>query len=111
VDERGRRIGENEGLFREVNERIKGVSEGFSLVLENAEFVCECGQVDCSERITMTLEDYERVRKEPTWFAIVPGHEIPDVETVVERNPAYHVVRKDEGEPARLARETDPRSA
>lgn len=108
--ERDRRIGENEALFRDVNERIKAVSEGFSLVLEDAEFVCECGFVTCSERITMTLEDYERVRREPTWFAIVPGHEIDDVETVVERNPAFHVVRKDAGEPAALARETDPRS-
>ncbi len=110
MDERRRRIGENEVVFREVNERIKGVSEGFSLVLENAEFVCECGLADCTERITMTLADYERIRKEPTWFAIVPGHEIDDVETVVERNPAFHVVRKEAGEPAQLARETDPRS-
>ena len=43
------------------------------------------------------------------FFAIVPGHEILDVEEVVARNPRFYVVRKYVAEAA-LARDTDPRS-
>jgi len=39
-----------------------------------------------------------------------PGHEIPDVEDVIERHDDYEVVRKFEAEAAGLARELDPRS-
>jgi len=41
-----------------------------------------------------------------TTFAVRPGHAKPDVEDVVASYPAYDVVRKKEGLPARLAEET-----
>ena len=41
--DRAERIGLNEALFREVNERVKGINDGFGGRLEEAEFVCECG--------------------------------------------------------------------
>jgi hypothetical protein len=110
MDEDERRIGLNEALFREVNERVRTINEGFSQVLEDAEFVCECGDDACAERITLTLDEYERIRSEPTWFIVKPGHEIPEVETVVERHDGWSVVRKSKGEAAELAEELDPRS-
>lgn len=110
MDERARRIGQNEILFRDVNERLRELNESFSLVLENAEFVCECGDASCVERITMTLADYEELRRNPTRFAIRKGHEIPDVEDVVGETPAYAIVQKREGLPARLAAQHDPRA-
>jgi hypothetical protein len=58
----------------------------------------------------MTLADYERLRSEPTWFAIRPGHEILDVESVVERKGGYDIVQKHEGVPTRVAEEEDPRT-
>lgn len=109
MDERGERIGRNEAVFRQVNERLKELGEGFSLVSELADFICECGSASCAAPIRMTLAEYERVRSEPDLFVILPGHEIEDVESVVERHEGYDVVRKREGETARLARETDPR--
>src|SRR2546430_4976537 len=62
VDEDERRIGLNEALFREVNERGRTINEGFSQVLQDAEFVCECGNEGCAERFTLTLDDHKRVR-------------------------------------------------
>jgi hypothetical protein len=109
VDERERRIGMNEAVFREINERIREVGETFSVVDELLDLVCECGLADCTERIQMAAADYERIRANPTYFAIVPGHEIPEVETVVERHKGYVIVRKTVGEAAELAKETDPR--
>lgn len=58
----------------------------------------------------LTPQAYEELRGDPTLFAIVPGHEQPDVEDVVERHDGYHVVRKRGGAPAQVARETDTRS-
>ena len=109
-EEREARIGRNEALFREINERLNALQETFDSFTERADFVCECGDVTCGEQITMSLADYERVRSNPTWFAIKPGHEETDVEDVVEKQKGYDIVRKHEGTPADIARAEDPRS-
>jgi len=109
VDERDERVARNEALFRQVNERLKELGEGFSLVSEVADFVCECGKASCAEPIQMTLAEYERIRAQPELFIVVPGHGMPAVEGVIEEGPGYEVVRKHEGEAAQIARETDPR--
>jgi hypothetical protein len=110
MDERAKRIGLNEAVFREVNERVRSINEGFGGRLETAEFVCECGDTACTERIRLTMTEYENLRAKPTHFAIKDGHEIPDVEDVVERCENYIVVEKKAGDPAELARAVDPRS-
>jgi hypothetical protein len=110
MDERRKRIGMNEALFREVNERLKEVGQSFSLVAETARFVCECGELGCAEPIEMTLADYERLRADPTHFAIKPGHEITDVERVVEEHDHYSIVEKLPGGPAGIAIREDSRS-
>ena len=58
----------------------------------------------------MSRAEYERVRSEPHRFAVFPGHELPDVEVVVERRDGYAVVQKNEGAPERIAERTDPRT-
>jgi hypothetical protein len=111
VDERQRRIGENEVIFREVNERVRETNETFDVAAGDAEFVCECGMASCVERIRMTLAEYEHVRADPTQFLVVPGHEVSAVESVViSREDRFVVIRKDVGEPEALAVETDPRA-
>lgn len=105
MDPRTERVGKNEVVFREVNERINEVTrEG------TAEYLCECGYATCTETIQMTVADYEAVRADPTTFAVLPGHEIPDVEDVVAQSDGFVVVRKKAGEAAVLAAELDPRS-
>ena len=110
MDERERRIGENEIVYRAVNEKITDLNEAFGTVAESMTVVCECGDLTCAEQIELSLADYERVRAEPTHFVIIPGHQIEFVEDVVEEHDAYAVVEKRSGGPSRLARETDPRS-
>ena len=110
MDDRKRRIGENEVLYRTVNERIQDLNEAFGQVTETMSVVCECGIGTCAEQIEISIPDYERVRSDATHFIVIPGHEIADVEAVVERHEAYDIVRKRDGGPAELAREHDPRS-
>jgi hypothetical protein len=109
-DERGHRIAMNESVFREVNERIEDLAETFELGDQPLNLVCECGDPTCVQRITIKRSEYEAVRSDPTLFVVHPGHEIPDVEEMVEERDGYDVIRKGEGEPAKVAEETDPRN-
>jgi hypothetical protein len=110
VDERTRRVGRNEAVFREVNEQLESLNRGVAAVSDQTmRIVCECGDLKCAEQLVVPVDDYERIRSDPALFFVIRGHERPDVERVVEDAAGYHVVRKHEGDPARLARETDPR--
>jgi hypothetical protein len=95
-DDRGARAAKNQALFREVNERVMGLKEGSLLSLPIADWICECADETCSERISLTPEQYEQVRAAGDRFAVAPGydHVVPDVESVVERHDAYWVVEK-----------------
>ena len=108
MEERERRIGMNEALFREVNERLEELAQGFAHP-ETLDLICECGNASCASRIEMDPEEYEQVRSDPTTFAVAQGHQIPDVEEIVERRKRYDVVRKRAGEAEEIAEQTDPR--
>ena len=110
MDEHARKVGENEALYRNVNEKIEGLSAAFGVLTNSMTVVCECGSGTCAEQIEVGVADYERIRSDSELFIIRPGHEIPDVEDVVEKTEAYDVVRKRAGEAAKLAHELDPRS-
>jgi hypothetical protein len=109
VTSRDERIGRNEALFREVNERIEAMHEAMESPVSDADFLCECGSAACTEHIHMSLAEYEAVRSDKTTFAVVSGHEEPSVEVVVERRPGYDVVRKLPGTPAEIAANESPR--
>jgi hypothetical protein len=107
-DARGERIARNEAAYRDVNEAIE---QGRSAGEDDGPrpFVCECGQLGCNELVELTLAEYEAVRANPRRFFMVSGHEIPDVERVVDRHERYLVAEKTDHE-GRVAEETDPRS-
>jgi hypothetical protein len=106
---RDARVGMNEAVFRDVNERIQDVAATFDLTSEPLDLICECGDASCVKRISVSRDEYHRIRADPHLFAVAPGHEAPDVEDVVERTRSYDIVRKREGVPAEIAEDTDPR--
>jgi hypothetical protein len=108
MEERERRIGRNEALFREVNERIERVSGALRTEMETMTILCECGTETCVEHIEVSASEYERIRQESTLFFVRPGHAKSEVEEVVEHHDDYDVVRKN-GHAANTARELDPR--
>jgi hypothetical protein len=105
--ERAARVARNEVLFRAVNERVVDVHRDTGDD-ELIAFVCECGTGDCTESIHLTLDEYETVRSVPTHFALAPGHETQNVETVVARSDRFVVVEKHLSESGAALR-TDPR--
>jgi hypothetical protein len=110
MDERERRMGVNEALFREVNERLKDLNETFGAVTNRIELVCECADPGCADRLTLSVREYEQLRAEPDLFVIAPGHAAPHVEEVIAAGDGWEIVHKNPGDPAKLARATDPRS-
>lgn len=110
MNERARRVGTNEALFRLINERQEEVAEAFGWITGTLQIVCECRDRQCIERIELEPAEYERVRAEGTLFAVLRGHEEPGFEDVVADHGEWVVVRKHEGEPAALADRTNPRA-
>ena len=109
MSEREQRVGLNEAVFREVNERIEDLAERFNLQDRPLDLVCECGDGNCVERIAMTHAEYEELRSDPRQFAVFPGHTYGEIEEVLDRRRGYDLVRKREGEAAKVAEATDSR--
>ena len=99
------RVAMNEATFRKVNEGMEA-SQGDSGLLS---FVCECGRLNCTRLIQLTREEYETVRENSRRFAIVDGHEIDEVEDVIERFDRFIVVEKRGAPEAEIVENTDPR--
>jgi hypothetical protein len=108
MDERERRIAENETRFREVNERLESAQASVGTGNGGIDVLCECGDRDCTEQVTLALADYEAVRADPVAFVVKAGHEAPEAEHLVERHGHYNIVRK-QGEAAEIAHEHDTR--
>jgi len=103
------RIARTEALFRDVNERIAESAGRFEA--ERAEFVCECGDQSCTERVNATLDEYERARTNGTHFLLRPGHEDGRVERVIEQTGArLTIVEKFDERVAPIVRKLDPRA-
>ncbi len=92
----------NEALFREVNERIDQLHDELGTG-SSFEIVCECGDAACIERLTITADAYEALREDVHRFAVMPGHERPDVERTVDRLEGYLVVEKTDPDAADAA--------
>lgn len=92
MDAIDKRIAVNESLFKEVNRNIlKTSSEGR---YEESHFICECGELDCEEKISLPVETYRAIRQNKRHFFVKPGHEMPKAETVLERHESYCLIEK-----------------
>jgi hypothetical protein len=90
--DRKTRIEENEKLFREVNERVEQMRD--TLQASEPQWICECGDESCFEKLAVPLDEYHRVRAHDDWFLIKHGHEKLEVEKLVDEREEYVVVEK-----------------
>ncbi len=105
------RVARNDAIFREANESIGDAAREYG-VQGPVPFICECADSGCTAIIRLTLEEYERVRAQPTLFINARGHRAAagaHVDVAEERD-GYEVVKK-LGEAAEVAEELDTRSA
>lgn len=104
---REERAAKNEAVFREVNERIKELS--LAQLSERSDVLCECSDATCTATMEVTVGEYEAIRADGARFALIPGHEDPAMEKVVEGTERFLVVEKTDAAAAE-ARRLDPRS-
>jgi hypothetical protein len=99
------RVAMNEATFRRVNEGLETAQDPGGRLT----FLCECGRLGCNKLILLTRAEYEAVRANSRRFAVLDGHEIAEVEDVVDRGEHYIVVEKRGKPEAEVVEHTDPR--
>jgi hypothetical protein len=109
VDEQDRRLARNEAMFREANERVEDINRTFGEITGSFEIFCECRDRACTERISVPVAVYERVRGNAKHFLLCVGHEDPEVDRLLEDHETYVIVEKEGDEAERVAEESDPR--
>jgi hypothetical protein len=73
----GIRAARNQALFRSINEQIE--------------------EIECMDRIVMSLQGYREIRRVPTHFFVKRGHVYPEFERVVEEHDGWVIVEKHAG--------------
>lgn len=95
--ERAREAALEQSRFRTANERLRRVFASYRFEpADRAPFICECVDGGCFEVVMLSLEEYDRVRANPTWFVTVAGHEDDEatLERVIEAEHGYFIVEK-----------------
>jgi hypothetical protein len=94
-----RRMVENELMFRAANRKVqkqlqqdrrRSAGEDTTQLL----FYCECSNLNCRDRIKLTVDEYQSAASGQKEFVIISGHENGAVEKVVRKTDAYTVVEK-----------------
>lgn len=99
------RIARNQTAYRSVNEAIRAGGPDSAPALA---FVCECANFGCNQLVELTPAEYEAVRSGSERFVVLPGHDIPEAETVVADLDGSVIVEKHR-ELAPITEATDPR--
>jgi len=104
-----RRAAANEATIRDVNE---GIERGQWPGEEDKPvgFRCECARLGCNQLVELTVREYEEIRANPRHFVLVPGHELPEVETVVERKTSGYIIVEKLDQAGEVAEHSDPRA-
>jgi len=97
----------NQVIFRELNEHIAELGRRWSATGVSL-FVCECSDPECAESLEITAAEYEWVRGDGARFVVVSGHQLPELERVIETNKRFLVVEK-LGPAGTVAGTSDPR--
>lgn len=86
-------LAQRQNYFREANERIEHAA---TMAAHSGQrpFICECSLDGCVDHIEVEAAAYDEVRGHSARFVTRVGHEIGEIEDVVEVYEAYQVVEK-----------------
>jgi hypothetical protein len=87
VSSRDERVIRTEEFFKRVNDTMRNeLGDG------DGKFLCECGNIACTEKLALTAEDLRLLHSIEGYFVVLPGHYIPEIETLVKVNGYYAIV-------------------
>lgn len=76
-----------------MNERIRGVTQGFDDQSSSYGVFCECGRSGCIERLDVPVKVFNDVCSGERLFLVAPTHEPDTGSDVVDGNGIYRVMR------------------
>lgn len=92
VSSRDERVSRTEEFFKRVNDTMRNeLGDG------DGKFLCECGNIACTEKLALSAEDLRLLHSIEGYFAVLPGHQIPEIETLVKENGCYAIVHNNVG--------------
>jgi hypothetical protein len=107
-----RRKVENEVIFREYNESVEkkfkslkemAKKEGQEEFIKEKDiplhFYCECSDIECKKRVIVKPSIYKKIHENRSKFIIICGHEIEEIEYVLDKTDEYCVIEKREKAP------------
>jgi len=86
---REERVVQTEEFFRDVNDVIAGTQGS-----NGSRFLCECANPLCNATLEMSGHDLQTLHSTPGCYVVLAGHDIPDLEDVVQSQNGYAIVRK-----------------
>jgi|SRR5207302_8062991 len=90
--ERELRAAQNQMMFRQVNDRIKELSETVGGSRPELDFSCECADGTCAEKIRMSFQQFVAIESDENQFIVLRGHEVPEVEDVIGEREGFLIV-------------------
>ena len=95
MDARRERVSRNEAMYRATNREIEQTAKEWGDgSRDQLEVICECGRDDCSEKLDLTIDEYDEAHQERDQFVVASGHEDKQIEHVVKQTERYLVVDK-----------------
>lgn len=98
---------ENEVVFRRSNFKIQAGIKAFNKIAREEyeddlavnqnnplQFICECADEHCKQRISLTSAAYEDIHSSNRRFIVIKGHEVPEIERIIQAAETYYVVEK-----------------
>ena len=77
-------------VYRDLNDRIRELDEAFRNH-GRIEVMCECGR-GCVERLEVPVDEYDRARRESTYFLVTAPHLADEVDRVIEDHGSWLLV-------------------
>ena len=94
MSSRDERVVRTEEFFKRVNDTMRNeLGDG------DGKFLCECGNIACTEKLALSAEDLRLLHSIEGYFVVLPGHHIPEIETLVKAERAL----RDRAQQRRLA--------
>ncbi len=93
------KLAKNEQLIRDRNQHAAVAIKkyyGHEKGLEDQllEFVCECSNLKCVFKVTMSIKEYEKIHKRKDRFVLAKGHENLKIEKITDSNDNFEIVEK-----------------
>jgi hypothetical protein len=91
------RRADNEVIFEKANDVIAKVAQRMQDdPEEEVRFLCECSDSSCAAQVEVTVDEYKDIRRRDNVFILLPRHDDPRIENIVDTNPRFVLVQKKE---------------